>query len=494
MYIFKNALRNMLRNRGKNILIGVIITVTSICTCIGLAINKAGNNLVKSYKDSNPLAVSLNLDMSSLRGEDDSTKSSFESITVEDVIKYANSKLVKDYYYTLESSLSSSTIEAVVDNERPQSDNNENAKNMNPKMNKNLGDIGDFRISAYSNFAYLNDFSDGTKKITNGEMVSGSDTENEIVISEDLALKNEINVGDSITFSLPSDESITFEYKVKGIYENNKDDDSSNFMQINVLNSVNQIYANIKTVQEILDKVQDDNTKLVASNGLSVKYYLTENDNLESFEEEVRSKGLDNHYKVETNEEEILTTLKPIQNISQFSRNFLIVIIIIGVVVLAVINFLNIRDRKYEIGVLRAIGMSKSKVTIQFILEIFFVALISLAIGSGIGCILSQPVTNKMLENEINSYQNEVDNLKENFGKEGFEQPARNFNGSGNRMGRKNNVDQNITYVDTLKVEIDIMMILELFIVGIGITIVSSSIACLFINKYNPNRILQNRI
>lgn len=498
MYIIKNAFHNMLRNKGKNILIGVIITVVTICTCVGLAINKAGSNLVNTYKSSNPLTVSFNLDMVSLRGEDDSEKSSFESISVEDVLEYADSNLVKDFYYTLESSLTSSDIDPVDDNERPQTNEDNNSDTIDDdssfKKDKNFGNIGDFRITAYSNFAYLTDFVDGTKKITSGEMVSGSGDADEIVISKDLATKNEIEVNDEITFTLPNDEDSTFTFKVIGIYDDNSEDTSTNFMQINALNSVNQIYANVASVQGILDKVGDDNTKLVASNGLTAKYYLTDNDKVDEFEEEVRNKGLDEHYTVETNEDEILATLKPIQNISKFSFNLLTVIIIIGVVVLAVINFLNIRDRKYEIGVLRAIGMSKFKVIIQFILEIFFVALCSLVVGTAVGCIISQPVTNKMLENEIESYQEETSALEENFGRGGFERPSREISGKNTIGGKGENRGQNITYVDSLKVKIDVVTILELLGISIIITVTSGLVALLFINKYNPNKILQNRV
>lgn len=45
---------------------------------------------------------------------------------------------------------------------------------------------------------------------------------------------------------------------------------------------------------------------------------------------------------------------------------FLIVILAIGAIVLIVLNIFNIRERKYEVGVLTAIGMKKSRVAISF--------------------------------------------------------------------------------------------------------------------------------
>lgn len=487
MYLFKNAFRNIIRSKGKNILIGIIITVVTICTCIGLAIHEAGDNLLKTYKKTNPLAISFNLDMNSLRNADDDTKTNFEGLTVADIIEYSDSNLVKDFYYTLESSISSDDISPIQDNERPTNDEN--------RPNNKMQSMGDFRITAYSNFAYLEDFENGIKKISKGTMVTGSSEDNEIVISKNLADENDINLNDSITFTLPDDGNTTFTFNVVGIYEDTSDNSSSNFMNMNALNSSNQLYANLNSIQKILDATQEDNTKLVATNGLTVKYYLTSNDNLTSFEKEVREKGLSTYYTITTNEEEILQTLKPIQNISTFSMNFLIVIIIIGIVVLSVINFLNIRDRKYEIGVLRAIGMSKVKVTLQLVLEIFFIAVVSLVIGTSIGTLISQPVTNKMLENEISSYKEQSTNIENNFGGGGFERPSQTMseNNSNYKMNRNRNM-QPIDYVDSLKVSINLKTIIQLFSISILLTVISGGIASIFINKYNPNRILQDRV
>lgn len=496
MYIFKNAFRNITRSKGKNILIGVIITVITAATCIALAIHSAGNNLVKTYMNKNPLEVSFNLNMQNLRGADDSTKTSFQSLEIEDIKNYADSSYIKDYYYTLESSVNGSNIEAVNDNARPTDDENQPDSENQPPENNNkhmMESFGDFRITAYSNFAYLDDFTSGTKKIIDGEMVTGSSSENEVVISESLADANELKVGDSITLVLPNDEEQTFSFKIIGIYEEKSDTTYQNFMGINALNSSNQIYANLDSVQKILDASGENSneTKLVKNNGLTAKFYLNHNDDLDSFEKEVKEKGLSDYYQVTTNEDEILQTLKPIQNISSFSMNFLIVILVIGITILTIINFINIRDRKYEIGILRAIGMSKLKVSLQLVLETFIISIFSLVIGTGIGVLLSQPITNKMLESEINSYQEEIENNQNNFGREGFDRPSQDIKGNNSMV--KGSKNQNISYVDSLEVKIDIATILKLFAISILLTSTSAFTASIAINKYNPNKILQNR-
>lgn len=488
MYIVKNSLRNVFRNKGKNILIAIIFTTIIFCTCIGLSINKAASNLVSTYVSSNPLEVSFNLDMNSLRNSSD--KDSFTKLTVDDIKKYGDSSLVKDYYYYLDTSMNSSSLTAVSDDVSNDDSNSDEASQKQDDNNdkRPQEDMGDFRLTAYSNFAYQTDFESGDKKITKGSMISTDSTDYEIVISSDLADANSLDIDSSITLTSPSDDTKTYTFKVVGIYKNTTSDEE-NFMNISALNSSNTMYTNVTSLTTILNDSSSDSSSM--KNSVNARFYLKNNNKLKAFEKEVRNKGLSDYYTVSTNEDTVLQTLKPIKNISSFSLNFLIVIVVIGTTILIVINFLNIRDRKYEIGVLRAIGMTKFKVMSEFILETFFISLFSLVIGVGGGLLLKDTVTNTMLKNEISSYQEQQTTTESNFGKGGFDKPANAPSGGGSNNGNSSN--KSVKYVDSLKVSIDGITILELVGITIVITVVSSSIAISFINKYNPNKILQNR-
>ena len=50
MYILKNAQISTTRNKGRNILIGIIIVVIACACTITLAINNTANDLISSYK------------------------------------------------------------------------------------------------------------------------------------------------------------------------------------------------------------------------------------------------------------------------------------------------------------------------------------------------------------------------------------------------------------------------------------------------------------
>ena len=472
MYIIKNAWINIKRHLGRNILIGLIVLVVALSSTIALSINTSGNKLIESYKDKNELAVSFRLDMSKLRDE----SNTYTKLTISDIENYADSDYVSSYYYTLDTSLSSDDIEAIDMSEKFEPKDNGNAPNSEMpdrgQGKENIGSQGDYKITAYSNPAYIENFINGTSKITSGSMITKDDEENHVVISEELATQNDSEVGDEITFYLPSDSSITYTFEITGIFETTDDSASDDFMNINALNAQNQIYTTVTAINNILE---DDDS----SNSLNATIYLKNQDDLEAYAEEVKDKGLSDYYTLSDNTDEITSTLTPIKNISNFSMTFLIIILIVGAIILAVINILNIRDRKYEIGVLRAIGMSKTKLILSSLTELFIVTAIAFIIGIIGGKLLSQPVTNKMLENEINSQQVQTENTRENFGGRGFERP------------NERRATQN--YEDSLTVTLDAETVIILFSFGLILVIVSGSASAIFITKYNPNQILRNQ-
>ena len=455
MYIIKNAWTNIIRGKGRNILIGFIIVAVTISTCIAITINKSATKLVNKYKNNNPIEVSFRMNMMNLKDASDEDKNNFDTLSEEDIKKYGDSSLVKDYYYTNEVSLSSNSIEAVsYDNIL---NNNEDSKKPD-NMPDNKMNVGDFRLTGYSDPSYIDNFINGTNKIKEGKMFDKNSKDKVIVISEELAEENNLKVGDKVSFYNNDDENTTYEFEIVGIYENTSEDED-NFMGMNAMNSSNQIYTNITSVNEI----NQNNTNKMKSS-LSAKFYLNSNSDLKKFAS---------------------ASLKPVSNLKDFSKTFLIIILIVGSIILSVINLINIRERKYEIGVLRAIGMSKLKVSLQLICEIFIVAMISLIIGTTAGKVTSQPITNKILANEISSYQNEENNITQNFGSSDFKRPGFDEN--------TKNRKQNVEYVDSLKVNVDIYTVLQLFLVSILLTTISSFISIMLALRYEPNKILQNR-
>ena len=144
---------------------------------------------------------------------------------------------------------------------------------------------------------------------------------------------------------------------------------------------------------------------------------------------------------------------------------------------------INIRERKYEIGVFRTIGMSKLKLTIQFIVELLLVASIALVIGALIGGVLAKPIGNMLLENEIETTQIEQEQISANFGR----------GGSSNRPEMKFNSRQQVEAIDSIEAVVDFTVVIQLLGIGILLTLMSSLASMISIQRFSPLTILKER-
>jgi len=187
-----------------------------------------------------------------------------------------------------------------------------------------------------------------------------------------------------------------------------------------------------------------------------------------------------------------IQSLLPLNNLSRFATTLLIIILAIGAVILIVFNIFNIRERKFEVGVLTAIGMKKSKVAAQFICELFAVTFIALIIGTTAGSAISVPTANAMLKSQISSQQSQIQQRDSNFGRGGMQAGVL---GGGNAsmfniFGRN---DQNTNYISTINAVTNFRVVGELLGIGILLTILSSLAAAVFVMRYEPLKILSNR-
>lgn len=482
MYIFKNAFTSIMRNKGRNILMVIIIIVISCACAVTLSIKNAATTVIDSYSSKYDITATIGMNRQSFignfkPGSDNSESmeeareafSNIEELTVEDIENYADSEYVKSYYYTYTVSMNSSNVEKATsettsntDNRRPNIDNMSNA---------------DFSIVGYSSYDSMTEFIEGKYTISDGE-VSSDFEGNNCVINSELATYNELKVGDTITLVDPNDEDITYDLTVTGIFTENSDDAGYEMSMFS--NSANQIITNTTVISNILSLDDELNGRV------NPTFILENKDIIEDYEKELTEKGMSEYYQLSTNLDSISKETESISNLSSFATTFLIITLLIGSIVLFVINMINVRERKYEIGVLRTIGMKKMLVISQFALELLIISLVGLMIGAGIGSFISIPTANKLLEQEITSAQNESQNINENFG-------GMNRNSENRMPNLINSGISNIQYVSEINAVVDFKVLTELLGIGIMLTIISSLSSMISISKFSPLTILKER-
>lgn len=485
MYIIKNAIISITRSKGRNLLIGIIIIVISCATAVTLAIRNSASSLIESYQNQYDITATIGINRESMRGEMKMDKnateeekeaskenmnnifSSISNLTISDIDNYGDSEYVKNYYYQESVGVNSLVLEPASGSD----DNISQNHSFSGKQDFQNISNSDFTLIGYSNTLGMEEFISGKYSITEGEVSSDLDS-NSCVINSELAVLNNIEVGSEIIFVDPDNSNNTISLTVTGIFEETSTSTDAMGM---FTTSVNTIITNTSVIQKLIDgngsiKVNTNPT-----------FILTDKEVIEDFEEELTEKGLSEYLSVSTNLEQVEGATKTISNVSNFATTFLIITLLIGGIVLFVINMINIRERKYEIGVLRTIGMKKSLLTLQFMTELLIVAIVALFIGAGIGSLISVPVSNSLLEDEIAEAEEQTNNINKNFGR-GEKPIFENISGVA--------VVEEVKSIDAA---VDIKVLGQLFIIGILLTLISSLASMISIQKFSPLTILKER-
>lgn len=536
MYIIKNALRTIGRTKGRNILIGIIVLVISVSSCIALSIRQAAASAKESGLESLQITASISIDRQSMmQAAQDNEGGDFrdmlqasEDLTLEEMQLYAESNYVKDFYYSISASFDGSDELEAISTSGSSTDSAEDTATTDNNMPQGMGGgmdgsgekssppggmgaEGDFTIVGYSSQTSMTAFVDGTSYLSDGEMFDETSLDNlQCIISDELAALNETAIGDTITVVNPNDDTETFELIVTGTYTNTEASTTGQSMMGFSASSdpTNEIYTTYNILQSMLDSSEANattetdeetgrtNTTAVRSQ-TSGTYVFSDVDNYEAFTGDVYEMGLSEDYTVSSTDVTAYEqSLVPLDNLSTFATYFLLVVLLIGGIILVVFSLFNIRERKYEIGVLTAIGMKKPKVGLQFVIEFFSVTLITIIIGTIIGAAASVPVANALLENQISSQEQQQTQQMENFGG-AVGGPGTTTDATGDTATTPArggfSLGDMTDYVNEVSSATNLTVVLQLMGICIFLTVISSLVAVIFVMRYEPLKILSNR-
>ena len=480
MFILKNAFISIIRNKGRNVLIGVIILVIGCACTITLAINNTASDLINSYDSAYSKELTITFDRQSMMKDMDFSKEggreeakerfdNIQSYTLEDIKKYAESDHIESYYYTYSISLNGNDIEKA----EYESENNSFRGPGNPKGDR-MGNSLDFTLMGYSNMDSMSEFISGT--YTMSEILDNAwdiaFDGNYVFINEELASYNELKLNDKIT--LEDEDGNTYEFEVIGIFKDNNTENDS--MMSMFSGSVNNIITNA----DYLSNIDSENDSI--NGNINPTFIIDNYDNAEAIQKEFYEKGLDETYIVETNKKQAESGVTSVRNVKSFATTFLIITLLIGGTVLFILNMINIRERKYEIGVLRTIGLSKFKLTMQFVSELLIVAFFALILGAGTGALMSKSVSNSLLSSEIESSKTSMEEMENNFG-------GPSDRGNMNKMKGIPTVEA----YDSIDAVVNIKVIIELLGIGLSLVLISSLSAMISIQRFSPLTILKER-
>ena len=147
MYILKNSIKSITRNKGRNILIGIIILVIAASSTVTLAIRNTANKLVKDYESAHDIIGTISFNRQQLseqfKGGEEARKSNIEAfnnieqLTLENIKNYGQSSNLKSYYYTYSTSLNSDTLTKATDSFEYEVENKETITNPSTRDQNN---------------------------------------------------------------------------------------------------------------------------------------------------------------------------------------------------------------------------------------------------------------------------------------------------------------------------------------------------------------------
>lgn len=462
MYVIKNAFKNIGRNKGRNLIMGAILLVMIYTIAISIIIHTSANSTIDYYKEQFGAEVVL------ARNNENMPKDAndFKSPTLHEMETYAKSDLLQS------SNLSARIAANLVGINTLDSDINNSGKGtQSDGMGGSSNNADSYTVNSFivtSNQPEINEeFAKGLRNIVEGRIYK---EKNEVIISQKLAQHAKLKVGDTMTIKVTSpydaSDSKEIQAKISGIYEDHAPEDDFYEFKSALTNRGNEVFMSIETAKA--GQLFDSDMAVI-----SASFKLKDPSDLTKLQAEFRKKGLPEYFELIADTATYQKMVGPLEGLGNITKTFTIALLVFGSIVLIILSNIAIRERKYEIGVLRAIGMKKSRVSLGLLSEMLIITGIALGIGLCAASISSKPIANAVLSSQ-------VEDTKES---------------SKYTIGSKYVTGSTIVTVpiDDINTELNSNAIAQITFFSMILALVSSATGVMYITKFEPVKILSER-
>jgi putative ABC transport system permease protein len=488
MNFIKRAFWSMKAKKGKTLLQLVIFTVICVFVLSGLTIQSAAKASSELARQELGGSVTLQVDREAAMEQQRSEQSETEGppqftstpISLDDAASIAALDHVNSYNYSVSASANAEDFDIIESSTSSESDSSETNSEQAPGGDQGRGGMvqADLTVNGTLTSDEADSFSDGEAEIVDGRGIEASDAgSNVAVIEQTLAEENDLAVGDTITISSSNDEDTTQELEIVGIYETSSagSDQAMNFSFLNPYNTVYVPYTAANTLkgEEYTDTVE------------SVTYQMDDAENIDAFLRAAEKTDVDfDVYELDANDDLYQQMVGPIENVASFAKNIVYLVTVAGAIILALIVMLSIRERKYEMGVLMAIGESKWKLAGQFVTEIVVTAIVAIGLSSLFGNPIANVLGNQLLDQQTTaSAETASTSMQQGPGGGG---PM----GGGPGQTVSDVFSQSSDAVRSLNINVTWENILLLGGIGLAVAIISALIPSISILRLQPKNIL----
>lgn len=258
---------------------------------------------------------------------------------------------------------------------------------------------GDFTLTSFYNEAAVDANEYGTFKVVEGNKLNYQDvTARDVLISQELAKKNNLKVGSTITVGNPANAKTTYTFTVGGIYTytdtpQGVQGDDAQFAKDNRNNVIYTSYydfaaSGLDTTEGTGWAVPDINIVFTLANPQAYEQFKSalKPDLPEGFA--VSSPTIDayNH------------SLEPLDQLANTTKVMLICLWSVGGALALLLTLLEACPRREEIGYGLAVGVTKSRMAWQFMVEILLQTVLGVALGLLIGGWTANPLATQLAQ------------------------------------------------------------------------------------------------
>ena len=317
-------------------------------------------------------------------------------------------------------------------------------------------------------------FTTGTLTLAEGRHISADDT-HAAIISQDLAERNELKIGDDLTALSYSVEDQGFtgqEIKVQ-------------IVGLFTPNAVEQFGETVTTYDKIQNRIFVDLQTSKEFDGGEINYgfsalHVTISDpqDMAQVVADVKAlPGIDwKAFTVEIDNETYENAAAPLATLNELVVTLLVVIIVVSAIILALILTLWTKTRIHEIGVFLSVGIRKSAIIGQYLIEVLLIAVLAFGLSYFTSNAIAGQIGNHLLEQSMQTGpedDNDVVSVAASV-----------------EIGADNLVQKPLPTENGIQVSVGLDNLAQLYLIGFAIIIVAVSASSITVMRLNPREIL----
>ena len=297
---------------------------------------------------------------------------SFSFNQVEEIKKVADNESLEKHYQTI-AKLENYSV--VTGEEKIQRDD----------IDEEMKNVVSFNSSSQVNREKL--FSSGVFSLLKGKMIEATDI-HKIMIHEELASKNQLNLGDTITLDViqqETGEKKKVDYEIVGIFSGKKQETytglTSDF-------SENTVFTDYQSIHQLFTSELGE-----VVTGLNI--FASSSEELLKMKQAIEALPFNwEEFVIEDQKQDFDDILESITGLQSMVQWMTVGILIAGAVVLSLMLMLSVRERIYEIGILLSIGIHKAWIIGKFFVELFLLTIPAIFVSLALGPMMVQQLMN----------------------------------------------------------------------------------------------------